>query len=290
MTVLLYILVYPIIFLLAILPFRLVYVVSDVCYLVFYKLFGYRTAVVDKNLKIAFPEKSAQERYAIKQQFYRNFFDIIFETIKLLVISEAAVKRIIVKGRTEPMDELYSKKRSVIIASSHLGNWEYGSVSHEIYYPGISKGVYKPLKNQFFDQLMMRLRSRFKVDMWTIDETLDKVRQNLDRHIALGLLSDQNPSSHSAKWLPFFDLETPVYTGLELMAKRFDLAVVYVHWKRLGRGHYEINSELITERPKEESKFEITRTYLAKLERDIKENPDNWLWTHNRWKRVKLPA
>lgn len=288
MTTLLYILVYPLIILLAIMPFRLVYFFSDICYLVLYRLFRYRENVVDQNLKIAFPEKSEKERTSIKEKFYRNFFDIIFETIKLLVISEEAVKSIIVKGETESQDELYAKKRSVIIASSHLGNWEYGSVSHEVYYPGISKGVYKPLSNKFFDAIMMRLRSRFNVDMWTIDETLDKVRQNLDKHIALGLLSDQNPSSHSAKWLPFFGIETPVYTGLELMAKRFDLAVVYVHWKRLGRGRYEINSELLTEHPKQEEKFYITREYLARLERDIKANPDNWLWTHNRWKRVDI--
>jgi KDO2-lipid IV(A) lauroyltransferase len=260
---------------------------SDLCYLVVYKLFGYRTEVVDKNLKIAFPDKSTAELASIKEKFYRNFFDIIFETIKLLVISEAAVKKVMAKGKTSALDELYARERSVIIAGSHLGNWEYGSVSHEIYYRGISNGVYKSLSNGFFDQLMFRIRSRFKVDMWTIEDTLDKVRQNLDKHIAVGLLSDQNPSSHSAKWLPFFGLDTPVYTGLELMAKRFDLAVVYVHWKRLGRGRYEFNSELITEHPKEEGKFEITRQYLSKLERDIKENPDNWLWTHNRWKRVK---
>ena len=121
----------------------------------------------------------------------------------------------------------------------------------------------------------------------TIDDTLDKVRQNQANHIALGLLSDQNPSSHNAQWFTFFGIETPVYTGIELIARRFDLAVVYVHWKRLGRGLYEINSELISDNPKQEGKFQITRNYLTKLERDIRNNADNWLWTHNRWKRVK---
>lgn len=268
-------------------PFRLLNLISDFTYLIVYKVFKYRVGVVNKNLKIVFPEKTESELEKIRNQFYRNFFDIMYETIKLLVLSPKKVMQKIVKGDTAVLDEMYKKKRSVIIASSHLGNWEYGSVSHELYFPGISKGVYKPLSNKFFDQLMLRLRGRFGVEMWPIDLTLEKVRSNQDNHIAVGLLSDQNPSSHKALWLPFFGLETPVYTGLELIARRFDLAVVYVHWKRIGRGQYRIDSELITDRPQDEEKHFITKQYLSKLERDIKANPDNWLWTHNRWKRVK---
>ena len=286
MTVFLYIVVFPLIILLAILPFRLLYFVSDFAYFVGYVLLRYRAAVVRKNLQIAFPEKTSQEIRRITRRFYRNFFDIILETLKLLVIPRSKLKALMIKGNMEILDEYYRDGQSVILASSHLGNWEYGSAAYALYYPETLKGVYKPLSNQFFNQLMYRIRDRFDVELFTINETLEKVRENINSQMAIGLLSDQNPSSSNAQWLPLFDMETPVYTGIELLARRFNLPVIYLRFDRLSRGKYVMNAELITADPSTSEKLAITKSYLLKLERDIRKNPENWLWTHNRWKRV----
>jgi len=236
---------------------------------------------------LAFPEKSTEEITGIMQEFYKNFFDIFLETIKLLTISEKGIRRHMAYGDMTAVEKFRDQNRSVILAIGHFGNWELGAVGYSLQnYPNV-RGVYKPISFKLFDNLMIHIRTRFGGGVYAMDETLKKMRENADRLTAIGFLADQNPSSHNAYWYHLLGRETPVFTSVELFARKFDFPVVYYRIVRLGRGKYEMNCEVLEEFPTQTEKHEITHKYIKLIEQDIIKDPANWLWTHNRWKRKK---
>lgn len=238
-------------------------------------------------MTISFPDKSQDEIHAIVQQFYHNFFDIALETIKLLTISKRQIRDRMIKGDMKVLEDYKKNGESVILAIGHFGNWELGAAAYAIgNYPHV-KGVYKEQTNKFFDELMIRIRTRFGGEVYPMEDTLNRIRENMPNQTAIGLLADHNPSSHNAYWYHFLGRETPVFTSVEMLARRFDFPVVYLRFIRLGRGKYEMNCEILAAKPKETEKHYITHTYFRMLEEDIRNQPDNYLWTHNRWKRKK---
>ena len=287
MKLLQYIFLYPVLYLISLLPFRVLYLISDVFYFIGFKLFNYRVKLVKYNITLAFPEKSEVEIEKIISQFYRNFFDIIMETIKLLTISEKEMRKRMTKGDVLVLDNYFKQGKSIILAFGHFGNWELAAIAYQIEDFPHGKGVYKPVSNQFFNELMIRIRTRFGGGVYDMEDTVAKIRDNMGNQTAIGLLADQNPSSHNAYWFKLLGRETPVFTSVEMLARRFDFPVVYYKIDRLGRGLYQYNAELISDKPRDTEKHEITHKYIELIERDIKAQPDNWLWTHNRWKRKK---
>lgn len=243
--------------------------------------------MVRTNLKLSFPAKSVKEIELIINEFYRNFFDIILETIKILSISEAELKARMLKGNVSILEDYYKQGKSIVLAFGHFGNWELGAISYQVEKFPHGKGVYKPVTNQFFDELMIKIRTRFGGGVYAMEETVAKIRENIEEVSAIGLIADQNPSNHNAYWYKLMGRETPVFTSIEMFARRFDFPVVYYKIERLGRGRYRYHAELISGKPQETKKFEITHKYIELIERDMKEHPANWLWTHNRWKRSK---
>ncbi len=238
-------------------------------------------------MSLAFPDKSSVEIRVLVNKFYRNFFDIFLETVKLLTISKEEIRKRMAVGDMVTLENYKAQNQSVILAIGHIGNWELGAAGYAIRdYPYV-KGVYKPVSFKFFDDLLIRIRTRFGGEVYSMDETLNKIRDNMGNLTAIGLLADQNPSSHNAYWYKFMGRETPVFTSVELFARRFDFPVVYLRFNRLGRGMYEMNCEILAAKPKETNKHEITHEYIRLLEQDIINQPDNWLWTHDRWKRKK---
>lgn len=260
---------------------------SDVFYFVGYKLLRYRVNLVRSNLTQAFPDKSQVDIELIIRQFYQNFFDIILETIKILTISESEMKKRMLKGNVSVLEKLYSENKSIVLAFGHFGNWEMAAIAYQVEKFPHGKGVYKPVSNVFFDQLMIKIRTRFGGDVYAMDDTVARIREDMGQLSAIGLIADQNPSNHNAYWYKLLGRETPVFTSVEMIAKRFNFPVVYYKIDRLGRGKYRYNAELLCENPSETGKLEITHKYIDRIERDIKEDPSNWLWTHNRWKRTK---
>lgn len=282
-----YIFVAPVIYLISVLPFPILYLLSDIAYFLGFKLFKYRTDLVKKNMTTIFPEKSEEEIDQSIKKFYRNFFDIMFETVKLLVVSKKQIRSRMREGEMEILKKYNRENQSVFLAIGHIGNWELGAASYAIGdYPWV-RGVYKPLSSKFFDNMMIRIRTRFGGEVYPMEETVERIRMDADNVVAVGLLADQSPAAHKAYWHRFMGIETPVFTSVEMLSKRFNYPVVYLKFDRLGRGRYEMNAELITDDPSSTGKFEITHKYFELLERDIRNQPDNWLWTHNRWKRVK---
>jgi len=288
-----YILIYPILWLISILPFRLLYGLSDVLYFFIYRIFGYRKSTVKENLNLVFPDKSEQEIAIIASKFYHHFCDMMVEAIKSMTISEAELRKRFTFTNVDLINDLEEKERSIILMCAHYGSWEWIFILQKyVNYKG--HAVYKRLANKYFDRLVKRIRARHNSYLITTKETfkiLYASKQKGELTIN-GFVSDQSPKPNKAfHWNEFMGIKVPMYTGAEILAKKLDMAVVFFGVKRLKRGYYETSFTTITERPKEYKDYEITDLFFKLVEKQIKEAPQYYLWTHKRWKhRDKVPA
>ena len=274
--------------LLTLLPLSILYILSDILYFFLYYVFGYRKRVVYMNIRNSFPQKSEAEINQIAKKFYKNLSDIIIEVLKLRHISPKQLSERIVVKNIEVVEDLYNSKKKVIAAVGHLGNWEWIAtltpliLKHKVYL------VYKPLSNTFFNDYLLKLRSQFGLNFIPFKQTyrfLLNNKQELDLPI---IASDQTPTRTEIEyWTRFLNQETGFFIGIEKIARSIDYAVVFVDLKRTARGYYEIELIEITDNPKLTKEFEITEKYIRLLEKHIIDNPDNWLWSHKRWKHKK---
>lgn len=281
---LLLILLYPI----ALLPFPVLYVLSDAIYGLLYYVIGYRKDVVYDNLRHAFPEKDEQELRIIMKQFYHNFCDQWLETLKLLTMSEKELNKR-VSGNWEVFHQLDKEGKNTYALLGHTFNWEWGNVASQYNMPQQFAGVYQPVSNQAFDRLMLRLRGRG--GGWLISMKAQKGFQRLNgvRYI-VGLIADQNPSNvKQAVWLPFMHRQAPFFKGPEQLATRAKAAVIFVGISKVKRGYYKQNISIFTEDASQLESGAITKAYVAFMEAQMREQPANWLWSHKRWKH-KQPA
>ncbi|WP_299124610.1 lysophospholipid acyltransferase family protein [uncultured Winogradskyella sp.] len=288
-----YILVYPILWLVSILPFRLLYGLSDVLYFLLYRVFGYRKSTVKENLRLVFPDKSENEISIITSKFYHHLCDMMVEAIKSLSISEAELKKRYKFTNIEVINDLEKKQRSIILMCGHYGSWEWIFILQK-YIEHKGYAIYKRLANKYFDKLVKRIRARHNTYLITTKETfsvLSECKKKGELTIN-GFASDQSPKVNKAfHWNEFMGIKVPMYTGAEMLAKKLDMAVVFFSVKRIKRGFYETTFNTITEHPKEYKNYEITDIFFKLLEEQILEAPEYYLWTHKRWKhRDKVPA
>lgn len=285
------ILVIPVFYLIALIPFWLLYPISTFFYGTAYYIVGYRKLVVLENLRRSFPEKTEKEIQEISKQFYRHFCDVIFESIKLLTISKAEFKK-----RCSYNDEalitlqrFFDKKQSIVGVMGHCGNWEWAAIAHQFYFNSLITGVYHPFSNKSFDTFMLKLRSRMGgqiIPMNTVYKQLVMLREK-NIPTTLGLISDQAPPPERSYWTQFLHQDTAFYHGAEKIAKKFNYPVFYLGVKKIKRGYYSLHVELITEHPNELADGEITKKHACELEKDLIAQPFNWLWTHRRWKHKR---
>ncbi|WP_179352039.1 lysophospholipid acyltransferase family protein [Winogradskyella vidalii] len=287
-----YILIYPILWLISILPFRILYGFSDLIYVFMYRIFGYRKKTVKENLRLVFPEKSEKEISEITGKFYHHFCDMMVEAIKSLTISEAQMNKRFKFTNVDLINDLEKKQRSIILMCAHYGSWEWifilqKHVKHKGY------AVYKRLANKHFDKLVKRIRAKYNSHLITTKETFNVLLKSKRKgELTInGFVSDQSPKVHKAfHWNDFMGIKVPMYTGAEILAKKLDMAVVFFSVKRIKRGYYETTFKTITEHPKEYKDYEITDLFFKLVEEQILEAPQYYLWTHKRWKhRDKVP-
>ncbi len=288
-----YILIYPILWLVSILPFRLLYGLSDVLYFFLYRIFGYRTSTVKENLSLVFPDKSEKEIATITGKFYHHLCDMIMEAIKSLTISEAEMKKRFKFANVELINDLEEKQRSIILMCAHYGSWEWIFILQK-YVKHKGYAVYKRLENSHFDKLVKGIRAKYNSHLITTKETysvLNQCKKNGELTIN-GFVSDQSPKFDKAfHWNEFMGIKVPMHTGAEMIAKKLDMAVVYFSVKRLKRGYYETTFKTISEHPKDYKNYEITDIFSKLVEEQILEAPQYYLWTHKRWKhRDKVPT
>ena len=279
-------------YLLSLLPFRVLYFISDLTYYPLYYGVRYRRRVVRQNLSECFPEKTEVELQAIEKRFYHFFCDYIVEVIKLLSISkESMMKHMTFEGLDEVVNSMQANdKKFAFVFLGHYCNWEYVA-SLQYWVPKAHCGqIYHRIYNKAFNNLFLRLRGQFGGESIEMKETLRRITglRRQEKPVIIGFISDQSPKWESMHhWTTFLNHDTSFFIGTERIGKKIDAAIYYFHVTRVKRGYYKATIETITLNPKEYADYDLTDIYAKLLEQDIQREPAYWLWTHKRWKRTK---
>jgi len=274
----------------SILPFRLLYWISDFLFFIVYYLIGYRKKTAAKNIEQSFPDKSAAEHRLILKTFFRHFCDLVLESFKLFTISEKALRSRFVFKNPEILLPFFERGQSFIIAGGHYNNWEMFASACQLYMQHQAVALYKPLANPWFEQKLKSSRSRFGLQMVPIQQTKAFFEEKTERPSAIIFGMDQSPSNISrCHWMKFLNQDTPVIFGVEKYSKEYNLPVVFGRILKVRRGHYELEMEVLTTDPKSMPHAAIVEKAMQMLEVDINREPPWWLWTHKRWKH-KRPA
>jgi Kdo2-lipid IVA lauroyltransferase/acyltransferase len=285
-----YFIIYPLLYLFSLLPFFILYAISDFLAWLLYAVVKYRKAVVMNNIGIAFPEKSDEEKKAIVKKFYQYFTDAMLESLKFISISK---KQLLKRstGSFTIINDLISKGVSINIMAGHQFNWEYANLLYAIHLPIPFVGVYMPIKNKIFEKIFYNFRSRYGTILIGATDFKNKMYSVFDKQYMLALAADQNPGGpYNAFWINFFGRPTPFVTGPEKGAIKNNAAVVYVGFKKIKRGYYHFETTLLAQESKDKKPGELTLLYRDALQQTILNDPANYLWSHRRFKFEWQPA
>lgn len=289
MQFLIYIIFYPLLYLISILPFRIIYVISDVICFFVYNIIGYRKKVVRENIAIALPHLSEKDRLIIEKKFFTHLCDIFLEMVKTLTISEKELNNRYKFIDLEEYRKLENQGKSIALMCAHYASYEWAvSMNSHLKHKGY--GIYKKLANPYFDQLVKDIRARFKATLITTKETIPTIIENYNnKQLSIyGFASDQSPKNRTnTYWGTFMGIEVPIHTGAENLAKKYDMNVIFLKTKKVKRGYYEASFELLSDKTQEMPDFEITENFIKLVEQQIYEQPEYYLWTHKRWKHRK---
>lgn len=288
----LYKIFYALCWLLAFLPLRCLYLVSDLVFLLVCYVVRYRRKVVMQNIRNSFPEKTDKEQWQIARKFYRFMCDLFIETLKVIHIDTPQIHRRIHYTNPGMFEGLYKKGKQIFFVTGHYGNWEWlATLEHTIPYHHAT--LYQPLQNKFFDKFFYDLRTKYDTDAIPSQSSIRAINkyQQDNRLTALCFLSDQSPQKDQIQyWTTFLNQETPIFLGIEKLARRYNTAVVYYEVRRVKRGYYEVDTTLIAENAAETKDMEITNKHVALLEQTIRRTPQYWLWSHRRWKHKRVTS
>lgn len=269
------------------LPLPWLHRLSNILAWVLYRPAKFRSKVIRQNISRSFPEKPKAEQEKIVRGYYLHLTDLIVEAIKSFSISRAEIMDRCRAINPEIFAPYHKKGQSVIVAAGHYNNWEMVATAFAAQIEHNCIGLYKPLKSAFFNQKITASRSRFGMRMVSIRDTRDYF--STDKGINLTLFAtDQSPSNPKrAHWVKFLNQDTGVLFGTEAYARKYQLPVFYGHIEKVGRGRYEISFELITDAPQEMPEGALTEAHTKLLEKDIRQAPEYWLWSHRRWKHKR---
>ena len=273
-----------------VIPLRLLYVLSDINSFLLQYIFRYRLKTVKKNLKNSFPNKTTKELNHITRKFYQNLCDVTLESIKGFSLSIEQLRIRYKCLNPKVTNEYFEKGQSIIFALSHYANWEWGTQVAGSLFRHDTISFYKPLSNRYIDNYIRKQRETKGMLLCSIYQTKFIFRSEDRIPRAYFLVSDQNPSKASKEyWVEFLNQDTACIHGIESYARLFELPVIYADVQRVDRGCYTVTLEVLCDKPKDTIQGDITRLYMKKLEEIIVKKPEDWLWSHRRWKR-KRPA
>lgn len=286
MRFIIYLIVYPFLWCISILPFKALYVFSDFIYLIVYYLIGYRKKTVRENLALALPHLSEQERLDIEKKSFRHLCDMFLEMIKTMTISKKEISKRFTFTNLDVYKKLEAEEKSIAMMLAHYASYEWViSMNAYVTYNGFA--IYKKITNPYFDKLVRNIRSRFEATLITTKETIPLIIKNkMSNELSIyGFASDQSPKVESAyHWRKFMGVEVPVHTGAEMLSKKYDMNIIFLKVKKVNRGYYEASFEILSENVNEVPNYEITDKFLKLVEQQIYEAPEYYLWTHKRWK------
>ena len=286
MSNLIYRIVYYLIRFAGLLPLGVLYFISDLIYYLIYYVIRYRRQVVNENLRNSFPEKSKAELRHIARNYYSHLCDLIVESLYQPGMGEEEINLRVRYNNPEIIQKYFDRGKHVAAVLGHYGNWEWLCG-----FPLITSykciTIYRPLNNRVFDRLMLESRSRFGAEPVPMKMAIRKIYE-YDKQgspSSTACIADQTPPMEkSIFWIDFFNRDTPVYSGVERIAKKMDMAVLFFRMKKTGRGYYEFDLIPLFDNASETTDYEITKAHVAFLEQQIRERPEYWLWSHRRWK------
>ena len=286
MQFLVFILTFPFLWIISILPFRIFYWLSDCIYVLVYYIVGYRKKTVRENLALALPHLSDKERLEIEKKSYHHLCDMFLEMVKTMTISSEEMNKRFKITNLEVIKEYEKKGKSIMLIASHYASWEWLiTLNQKISFLGVA--VYKKLANKHFDKLVRDIRSKYNTELVPTSKTIPLIANNQKNNIqcVYGLASDQSPKADRIfHWESFMGVEVPVHTGPEILAKKYDMTVVFAKVKKVKRGYYELTIIPLSDNTKSIPDFGITHIYIKEVEKQILEAPEYYFWTHKRWK------
>ena len=272
---------------LSLLPYTALYLLSDFLFVILHRLVGYRRKVIFSNLQRSFPDKNKEELKIIMINFYRHFCDILIESVKGFTVSEEQLRKRVLIKNPEFTNYYADKGQSIILVGGHYNNWEICVQAFSMYSNHKCIAIYKPLSDTFFNSKLYKSRTLFGLELISMKQTKRSFDEN-SKVKAIVFGSDQNPSNPKrAHWMNFLNQDTAVLFGVEKYAKEYNWPVVFVSISKVKRGCYEVEYSLITDKPTEQPHGRITESFTKKLEQDIINNPQYWLWSHKRWKHKR---
>ncbi|WP_375241356.1 lysophospholipid acyltransferase family protein [Polaribacter sp.] len=284
---------YPLIWLLSKLPMRILYLKSDFFYFLIYYVIGYRKKVVLDNLQIAFPNKPLKELLIIRKKFFKHLMDLMMESVKAFSISEKEILKRYTYENPQLVNKFAKEGKSIALVGAHQANWEWSTSLPKVLNIDVL-GAYTKLNNKYFEKKVRDSREKFGVIGYKTSDMVRGMQQRFSdkKQGAYILLSDQSPQPHKTYyWRDFFNIKVPVHTGAEMLAKKFDLVVINYVTKKVKRGYYKTEFQLITENAKDFENYQIIDLYTELTEKNILNQPEFYLWSHKRFKhRDKVPA
>ena len=284
-----YFLAYPFLYIISKLPFSLFYILSDLLSFFMQHIFKYRKEVIRKNLNLVFPKLSDKEKKIIERKAYKHLCDLFLEIIKSLGISKEDMTKRFVFKNIEVIKEFENDNRSCFIMCGHYSSWEWMlSISYYIDIPGI--GIYSPLENPYFDNLVKKMRKKHKALLLSRYDTVESIIKNEKNNYkaVYGFAADQSPKLRKKTyWTKFMGIDTPFFTGAERLSRKLNIPVVFAEIKRVKRGYYEAEFKVLSKNPVKTKEFEITNKFIELVENQIKLDPSEYFWAHNRFKHSK---
>jgi len=282
---LIFLISYPLIKFISLLPFYGVYRVSDLVYFLLYKVFKYRLKTVRKNLKLVFPNKTVNELLEIEKGFYKHFSDITIESIKAYGMNENQMKKRYTYENIDVLKKIQKEKKNIILLCGHYSNFEWLlSIGYNT--KGNGYGIYTPMTNKYFDKLFKKIRKKHKaflISRYNIKEFMSSLDDN--KYYLFGFAADQSPRKVGKSYInKFFGHKVPIFTGAERFAKDYNLAVVFADINRKKRGYYK--TKFIEIIDKKDTEYSITDQFITLLENQVKRDPSQYFWSHNRFKHL----
>lgn len=268
------------------LPLKVLYFLSDIIFVILYYIVGYRKEVVYENIRNSFPEKSDEEIKQISKKFYHNFSDYLVETLKAFTISDESLHQKLQHVNLEIFSESKEKQKNVMLLSGHVFNWEWFNslatlIPQEKCFP-----IYRKMQSDFWEEKIRKIRGRYGNEAIEADDVMKHILRNPnDGNSVYMFVADQTPHVSMVNYgIEFLHQKTPVFIGYDRLSSRMNVSFVYCEMEKIKRGQYRVTyHEILPDNEKFEH-YEVVRKFHKNLEKTIHKNPDNWLWSHKRWK------
>ena len=289
MNLFVFLFVYPFIWFVSRLNFKQLYILSDFFYYILYYFIGYRKKVVRNNLKLVFPKKTKKDLQLIEKKYYRNLSDVFLESFKSMNIKEEDIKKRFHFTNPEVLEQVYDSGRNLIVMGSHYCTWEWCFIMDRVTRFKIN-AVYKKIANPYLNKWAKKIRSKYDCELITTNDTYRKIaKQSKEKKLHLyGFASDQSPSKKKAFYYnKFLNVTVPIHIGAEIIAKKYDMPMLFMDVIKVKRGFYEATFKEITYNPKNFENFKLTDIFIKMVEEQIRRKPEFYTWTHRRFKHKK---